>query len=172
MHVYKTHQSMSKLDARLPTSQSMRVEKPQPRTSNFSFVPECDPAQLRREASALHCAAFGRDVPEKIADRYIEAHSVALPRVAVRDEQWMECVIAAETDLEALELALRTRESDHVLCQKLKLLIYITEAFPEYYGEFVNERPQRVRAFCILAFHCARALYKHLKGWCLFRNFT
>ena len=172
MHVYKTHQCMSRLDARLLPSQSMRVEKPQPGTSNFSFVADCDPAQLRREASALHCAAFGRDVPEKIADRYIEAHSVALPRVAVRDEQWMECVIAAETDLEALELALRTRESDHVLCQKLKLLIYITEAFPEYYGEFVNERPQRARAFWILAFHCARTLYKHLKGWCLFRNFT
>src|SRR5262249_32616053 len=108
MHVYKTHQSMSRLDARLSTSLSMRVEKPLPRTSNFSFVPERDLAQLRREASALHCAAFGRDVPEKIADRYVEAHSVALPRVAFKDEQWMERVIAAETDLEALELTLRT----------------------------------------------------------------
>src|SRR5262249_34089112 len=152
----KTHQSMSKLDARLPTSQSMRVDKPQPRTSNFSFVPECDPAQLRREASALHCAAFGRDVPAEIADRYIEAHNVALPRVAVIDERWMERVIAAETDLEALELVLRTREPDHVLCQKLKLLIYIAEAFPEYYGDFVNETPQRARALCTLALHGVR----------------
>src|SRR5215510_12832240 len=170
MHVYKTHQSMSKLDARLPTSQSMRVEKPQPRTSNFSFVLECDLAQLCREASALHCAAFGRDVPEKIADRYIEAHSVVLPRVAVIDEQWMERVIAAETDLEALELALRTREPDHVLCQKLKLLIYITEAFPEYYGDFVNEERRRFEGFYSLALHGLRTVYKYLKARWLLRT--
>ena len=150
----------------------MRVEKPQPGTSNFSFVADCDPAQLRREASALHCAAFGRDVPEKIADRYIEAHSVVLPRVAVIDKQWMDRVIGAETDLEALELVLRTREPNHVLCQKLKLLIYIAEAFPEYYGDFVNETPQRARALCTLALHGVRMLYKHLKARCMFQSFA
>jgi len=150
----------------------MRVEKPQPGTSNSSFVPEYDQAQLRREASALHCTAFGRDVPEKIADRYIEAHSVALPRVAAIDEQWMERVIAAEIDLEALELELNTREPDPVLCQKLKLLIYIAEAFPEYYGDFVNETPQRARALCTLALHGVRMLYKHLKGRYMFQSFA
>src|SRR5262249_20294363 len=115
IHVYKTHQSMSRLDARLPTSQSMRVEKPQPRTSNFSFVPECDLAQLRREAFALHCAAFGRDVPEKIADRYIEAHSVTLLRVDITESKWMQRALEEGADLEALEVALRSRQPDHVL---------------------------------------------------------
>ena len=167
MHVYKTHHSMSKLDARLPTSQSMRVEKPQPRTSNFSLVPECDPAQLRREASALHCAAFGRDVPKEVAQRYAEAHSVAPLRVDIAESKWMQRVFEGEVDLEALEIALRFRQPDHVLCNKFKLLIYIAEAFPEYYADFVNEEQRRAGGFGSLVRHGLRTLCKYLKGWWL-----
>jgi hypothetical protein len=136
------------------------------------FEVSCDPGQLRREASALHWAAFGREVPEEVAQRYAEAHGVALLRVDITQSRWMQRVLEEGTDLEALEFALRTRRPDHVLCRKLKLLIYITEAFPEYYTDFVNEAPRRVGAFFRLALHGVRTLCKQLKAWWLLRSFV
>src|SRR5262249_28493298 len=119
-----------------------------------------DPGQLRREASALHRAAFGRDVAEEVAQRYTEAHRGALLRVDSADSKWMQRVLERGIDLEALEIALRIRQPDHVLCHKFKLLIYIAEAFPEYYGDFVNEERRRAGGFCSLALHGLRTLCK------------
>jgi len=131
-----------------------------------------DPGQLRREVSALHRAAFGREVPEKVAQRYAEAHRIALLQVDITQARWMQRALEEGTDLEALEFALRAREPDHVLCRKLKLLIYITEAFPEYYSDFVNEAPRRLNAFIRLALHSLRSLYKQLKARLLLRSFV
>src|ERR1041384_7226029 len=116
-----------------------------------------NPGQLRREVSALHRAAFGRDVPEEVAQQYAEAHRIALLQVNITQSRWMERAIEAGTDLEALEFSLRVQQPDHVLCRKLKLLIYITEAFPQYYGDFVNETPRRVGAFFRLGLQIGRA---------------
>src|SRR5215813_13028932 len=135
----------------------------QPRTSNFSFVPECDLAQLRREASALHCAAFGHDILKEVAQRYAEAHSVALSRVDITESSWMQRVLEGGIDLEALDVVLRSRQPDHVLCHKFKLLIYIAEAFPEYYADCVNEEQRRAGGFGSLALHGLRTLRKYLK---------
>jgi hypothetical protein len=82
----------------------------------------------------------------------------------------MERALEEGTDLEALEFALRAQQPDHVLCRKLKLLIYITEAFPEYYDDFVNENPRRVGAFFRLVLHSLRTVCKQLKAFWLLRN--
>jgi hypothetical protein len=129
-----------------------------------------DPGQLRREAAALHRAVFGREVPEEVAQRYAEAHRAAMLRVDTTQARWMQRVLEEGTDLEALEFALRTWQPDHILCRKLKLLVYITEAFPEYYSDFVNEAPRRVDALLRLALHSLRSLYKELKARSLLRS--
>jgi hypothetical protein len=134
------------------------------------FCMSCDPAQLRREASALHRAAFGRDVPEEVAQQYAEAHGVALLRVDITASKWMQRVLEKGADLEALEVALRSRQPDHILCHKLKLLIYIAEAFPEYYADFVNEERRRAGGFYSLALHGLRTVCKYLKGRWLLRT--
>lgn len=130
----------------------------------------CDPTQLRREASALHRAAFSRDISEEVARRYAEAHAIALPQLDISQRRWMRQVLENGADLEAIEFALRKQKPDHVLCQKLKLLIYITEAFPEYYADFVNEAPRRASAFWWLALHGLRTLCKRFKARRLLRR--
>jgi hypothetical protein len=129
----------------------------------------CDPVQLRHQASAIHRAAFGRDVSEEVAQRYAEAHRVALLRVDIAESKWMQRIIEEGADLEALEVALRSRKQDHILCHKFKLLIYIAEAFPEYYADFVNEEQRRTGGFYSLVFHALRTLCKYLKGRWLLR---
>jgi len=130
----------------------------------------CDPAQLRREASAIHRAAFGRDVSEEVAQRYAEAHQGALLRVDITESTWMQRALEEGADLEAFEVVLRSREPDHVLCHKFNLLIYIAEAFPDHYVDFVNEEPRRSEGFYSLAFHGLRTVYKYLKGRWLLRT--
>lgn len=134
------------------------------------FGMSCDPGQLWREVYALHRAAFGRDVVGEVAQRYAEAHGVALLRVDMTESKWMQRVLEGGVDLEALEIALRIRQPDHILCRKFKLLIYIAEAFPEYYADFVNEERRRARGFCSLALHGLRTLCKYLKGRWLLRT--
>jgi len=128
-----------------------------------------DLAQLRREASALHRAAFGRDVFEEVTQRYTEAHCVAL-RVNTNESEWMQRALEQRADLEALEVVLRSQQPEHVLCHKFKLLIYIAEAFPEYYIDFVNEERRRAVSFFSLAFHALRTIYKYLRGRWLLRT--
>ena len=128
----------------------------------------CNPKQLLREASALHWSAFGREVTEEVAQHYAHGHEIGLLRVDTAQVQWMESVLREGIDLEALECSIRKRNPNHILCQKLKLLIYITEAFPQYYIDFVNEEPCRLSAWWELALSGIRTFYKHLKArWLL-----
>lgn len=122
--------------------------------------------ELLREAAALHRAAFDREVPEEVARRYAAAHR-ALPRITEAERAWMKRALDAEADLEALEVAARP---DHVLCRKFKALLYVAEASPEYYADFVNEEPRRVQAFLSLMGHGVRTLFKRLKGRALLRR--
>ena len=117
---------------------------------------------LRAEAEAIHRAIFGREAPAEVARHYAAAHAHAMTKVTDAEREWM--ARAAGSDLEALEVALRKRRPDHVLCRKFRLLATVAEASPESYGDFVNETPRRAGAFAVLAWHWARSLLKSLKG--------
>ena len=123
---------------------------------------------LRAEAGAIHRALFGREVPDEIACHYAAAHAHALTRVTDAERGWMARADGA--DLEALEIALRKRRPDHVLCRKFRLLATLAEASPAYYDDFVNETPRRAGAFATLAWHAARSLLKSIKGRLLLRK--
>jgi hypothetical protein len=170
--VGRNHQNMSPLASSTTEPEIILVGNPPAGVPPFFLGTICDPAQFWREASAIHRAVFGREVSEEVAKRYAEAHGVALSRVDITQSRWMQRILEKGADLEALEFALRIRQPDHVLCQKFKLLIYIAEAFPEYYADFVNEAPRRASAFYSLARHGLRTLFKHLKAWWLFRRFV
>jgi hypothetical protein len=117
---------------------------------------------LRAEAAAIHRALFGREVPDEVARHYAAAHPYALSRVTEDERAWMARAVGA--DLEALEVALRKRRPDHVLCRKFRLLATLSEASPAYYDDFVNETPRRFRAFGSLVWHWIRSLLKSFKG--------
>jgi hypothetical protein len=118
---------------------------------------------LEAEADALHRAVFGRAAPAEIARRYAEAHLYALTKVTEAERDWM--TRARGADLEALELSVRRSRPDHVLTRKLRTLVYLCEASPEYFGYFVNETPGRFRAIVTLAWHVCRTAVKALSGW-------
>ncbi|HXX93400.1 MAG TPA: hypothetical protein VEN81_07185 [Planctomycetota bacterium] len=117
---------------------------------------------LRDEAAAIHRALFGRELPDDLARRYVEAHAHALRRVTDAERDWM--ARARGSDLEALEVALRKRGGDHVLCRKFRLMTALSEASPEYYDDFVNETSRRFTAWAALAWHGLRSVLKTLKG--------
>jgi hypothetical protein len=127
-----------------------------------------DEQALKAEADALHRALFGRDLPAEIARRYAEAHAHALTKITEAERGWM--VRAAGADLEALEIAVRRRSPDHVLTRKMKLLVYLCEASPEYFDVFVNESPRRLAAFFALAWQAVRTSLKLLKGRLVLRT--
>ena len=129
-----------------------------------------DSEQLRREASIIHRGIFGRDVPPEITREYVNAHDMALLQTDASQTKWMRAALARNVDFEALEFVLRRRDPEHILCRKMRLLIYVAEAFPEYYDDFVNERPRRLRAFSTLAVYAFWTPWKFVKGWCLLRK--
>src|SRR5437667_10234024 len=101
-----------------------------------------DEHALGAEAAALHGALFGREVPDEIARHYAAAHPHVLTRVTDAEREWMARAVAARSDLEALEIAVRVFRPGHVLTRKMAVLVYLAEASPEYYHRFVNEEPR------------------------------
>jgi hypothetical protein len=82
----------------------------------------------------------------------------------------MALIVERALDVEALELALRRREPRNSLTAKLLILLYLAEARGSHFHFFVNEERARPRAFCLLALHTLRSLYKLLKGAYLIRK--
>jgi len=126
-----------------------------------------DEPVLLAEAAALHRALFGRDAPDEIARRYVDAHAHALTRVTPEEREWMARALGS--DLEALEIALRGRAPSHVLSRKMRLLVYLCEASPDYFAFFVNEEPGRWKALLAMAWHALRTRLKAFKGWFLLK---
>ena len=123
-----------------------------------------DLAHLRTEGELLHTSIFGSPIPEPVLQKYIEAHQYYLTSPDQSELSWMNKVIRLKFDLEALEIALRFSNPRHWLVRKVKILVYITEAFDAYRLFFINEHPQRWRAILTLTFHGLKTSGKFLKG--------
>ncbi|MFC2166795.1 hypothetical protein ACFLQZ_02400 [Acidobacteriota bacterium] len=120
--------------------------------------------ELKSEARALHRSVFNADIPQEVSEKYMRAHDYYLLEATEKDLLWMKRTLQRGLDLEALEFALRIIKKKHILVKKIKILVYISESFCAYYSTFVNERPQRGKAFALLSYHLIRSAYKFLKG--------
>jgi hypothetical protein len=123
-----------------------------------------DPATLQTEGEWLHFSLFGSPIPETVLQRYIEAHDFYLASPDASQLRWLAQAVRLKLDLEALEIALRFSQKGHLLVRKVKILVHITEAFDAYRSRFINDHPQRFRAFALLAFHGFRTAWKFCKG--------
>jgi hypothetical protein len=123
-----------------------------------------DLAHLRNEGKLLHASIFRSPIPEPVLQKYIEAHHYYLISPDLSELTWMNKVIRLRFDLEALEIALRFSNQRHLLVRKVKILVYITEAFDGYRPLFINEHPQKLRAIVTLAFYGLKTVWKFLKG--------
>ena len=120
--------------------------------------------ELMNEACVLHRAVFKSEIPMDVARRYVSAHEYYVVNATEKDLLWMRRTVQLGLDVEALDIALRKIDKNHILIRKVKMLIYICEAYHKYYDFFISERAEREKAFLILFFHGIRSLYKFLKG--------
>ncbi len=81
----------------------------------------------------------------------------------------MKRVLRSRVDLEALEVTLRLSGAEHILTRKTKILVTLTESFPEYDAVFVNRSRRALRAVPELLLGVLRTVYKVAKGWILLR---
>ena len=126
---------------------------------------------LRTEARALHQALFRSEPPAQIVDRYVAAHAAGLGACTPAEADWLKRLLQSGADLSALELVLRRRNRKHVLVRKLHILTYITEGSAGYSREFLNQKPQRARAFIELFSALLRTSWKIVYGQYLLRRF-
>jgi hypothetical protein len=129
-----------------------------------------DPATLKVEGEWIHYSIFGSPIPGPVLQRYIEAHTIYLTIPDASQARWLAEAIHLKMDAEALEMVLRFSNKDHLLVRKIKILIHIAEAFEVYRFRFINEQPQRMKAFSLLAYHGARTAWKFCKGKWLCRR--
>jgi len=118
--------------------------------------------RLRAQANYLHRALFGREAPDDVRRQYASVlHRAALAETPRCD---LARLMEHEVDLEAMEVALRRRNSSNSLTQRFRVLCYLTEARPEYFDRFVNQTPALVVGTLTLGFLTLRSLYKLVKG--------
>ena len=117
---------------------------------------------LAEEAKYLHAALFGGEADALTVARYEAAHA----RLFAGDtpSETMATVIERRLDVEAVEFALRRRESGVELTRKVRILCYFAEARAAHLAEFVNLEPSRTRAWTALAAALLRVPWKLAKG--------
>jgi len=90
---------------------------------------------LVQEAMHLHWVFFRKDPPTVLLERYVAAHDAwnETPGLLV------ERVVSLGLDAEAVEFALRIRSGPNALTRKIRILFYLLEPRPEYFGCFIGD---------------------------------
>jgi hypothetical protein len=127
---------------------------------------------LEREARALHRALFRTDPPPIVVRRYVAAYEAGLGHGSQAEATWLRRVLAGGADLEAMELALRRRNRNHVLVRKFRIMTYIAEGSAGYEAMFVNDRRRAARALVELALAGSRSIWKWCKGQYLLQRLS
>lgn len=125
--------------------------------------------ELFKEAEVFHEAIFGRAIPEDIRDAFVSANEILLQDATRVIPVKIDLILQRSLDVEAIELALRRKNSQNLLTKKLLILCYLTESRNAYFKTFVNEQYRPVSAFIKLSFATFRSVYKLVKGHCLIR---
>lgn len=127
--------------------------------------------RLRREVAALHRAVFDAPPPPVVVERYLAAHEHHVAPGPAREEESVATAVDRGLDLEALELALRLRDGDHLLARKLRALLLVAETLPAYQPAFVSRDTRTRGALLRLALRGLRSGLKLLRGHWLIRRY-
>ena len=124
------------------------------------------PAEIAREADLIHRILFGADASDGLKQRYADALESAPDGAPALDAS----LFKANSDLEAIEFALRRKNPLNALTQRFRIVCYLAEAEPEYFARFVAERSQFSAGVGALLRAGARAVYLGIKGAYLARR--
>ena len=116
---------------------------------------------LGKEAVFLHRQFFGKEIPDDLRQKFIDAHLYCdLTRRPMQGA--MKKIILHQLDAEAIEYS--TRKLDTALTRKIHILFYLAENHPDYYPFFINEKDDRARACLTLVRSGFFSVYKWIKG--------
>ena len=115
--------------------------------------------KLKKEAVFLFGSLFSCKSPDTLTQRYIDYHQ----RNKHQEKQIdIEYIINKSLDVEAMELALRSKNS--ILTKKLLIIIRLAEVEPILFTSMVNQKNCFLIAFSSLFYFLIRSIYKKIKG--------
>jgi hypothetical protein len=126
--------------------------------------------EKRDEAERIYHALFRADIPPEIKDRYYRAIPALFSRPSHQEDQVNTEMLKSVSDLEALELAARTRSKMPSLVVRFRLMLHLAENLPANQDVFINFSDRRIHSIFSLALGSIRTLYKYIKGWFLLRR--
>ncbi len=115
---------------------------------------------IETEARFLAKQLLDRELDEKTVARYEGACERMPPFKGPQAN--VATIIKRELDVEAIEYALRSTESE--LTKRIHILLYLVEGQQNCFNVFVNSKRSRLRAFWQLGMSVLRAPLKLLKG--------
>ena len=90
--------------------------------------PYPDDQFLKREATYFYKKIFNKSILPIISEEYVRANNLLLNE---KERISLEKLTSKKTDIEAIEMAWRTRQKTNLLTEKVHILIYLAEAVPQ-----------------------------------------
>ena len=128
------------------------------------------PANGDREVDRLYRAVFGTAAPDIIASRFHQASQLIERKYSEVDRALY--VKALEFDVEAVEVAARYTGRMPLLCEKLRLVVYIAETDPANYARYINTQDSLTSALASIIGGGIRTAFKLAKGLLLIGKVT
>jgi hypothetical protein len=123
------------------------------------------------EARRIYLSIFGRPIPPIVQERFIAASAQLDRTVSPQELEEYGRLLAACTDLEAVEVAGRYTRRMKLLSRKFRLMVYLAETLPENQSFFVNERSSFLAGLWHSIAGTIWTVLKVIKGlWLLKRN--
>lgn len=117
-----------------------------------------------REASRIFQAIFRDRAHGAVIQRFQQIAPTLSQSFSAAEQQCTERILAANGDLEAIELAGRLTRRTRLLSAQFRLMVLLAECEPEFRAALVNQRPGRIRALWALLRGVAFSAYKLVKG--------
>ena len=124
---------------------------------------------LKEEATYFYKKIFNKSILPIIIEGYVRANHLLLNE---KERTSLKKLTSKKTDIEAIEMAWRARHKTNLLTEKIHILFYLSEAVPQNYTLFINEKKRKLFAFINISIQSIRSIYKLLKGRFLLKRYN
>jgi len=130
--------------------------------------PHAEPSPLSKEGERFYQLLFRRPAPRQAIEAYVRACSILLPHLK---SQALDPLPSSPSAIEALELATRLLNPSNPLTRRMHIMLYIAEANPGHFQDFVPQRSRRLCAWVQSGGYFLRTLGLLLRGMLLRRRY-
>jgi hypothetical protein len=130
-----------------------------------------EPKYLSKEMILFHQRIFSFEAVEEVISHYIKAHQVYQAKMDSSEAAFISFIVEKGVDLEAVEYVWRLKKKNNLLTQKLGILLFVCEVFPQYQNSYLNFCDNRLAIF-ELFFYLFRSFYKAVKGLIIFNIYS